>query len=303
MPDNSQAEVERFIQYIESEKRLSKYTVRNYSHAISNFRKWLAKQKKGPILLEVQKPIIRDYLIDFQERLSRRTLHNHFSALRSFYKYLVAHKKITVTPFIGVYLPKLNKLLPKFLTEKQMKELLRAPIKLLETERLPAWIVWRDRLVLELLYGAGLRVSEASGLNYANIEWDNATARIHGKGGKERLSPLGEVALFCLRTFYQSFAQHKSQEDPVLVNENHKRLSVRQIQHLLKKYLALAELPMDISPHKIRHSYATHMLNHGADLRVLKELLGHSSLSTTQLYTHVDISRLKKAHQLAHPRS
>jgi integrase/recombinase XerC len=202
-----------------------------------------------------------------------------------------------------VPLPKLEQRLPKFLTEDQMLQLLAGPQRLLENESIDAFTACRDRLVMELLYGAGLRVSELTGLNYGSVDLEAGVARVLGKGRKERLCPLGKIATALVIKFKQEFARDSGPDAPVLVTPRHERLPVRQVQLLLKRYLALAELPMDLSPHKLRHSYATHLLNAGADLRLVQELLGHAQLATTQVYTHVSVARLKEIYTKAHPRA
>ena len=190
-----------------------------------------------------------------------------------------------------------------FLTEEQMIDLLAGPQRLLENQGVDGFTAWRDRLVMELLYGGGLRISELTGLNYGQIDFDTGVARVLGKGRKERLCPLGRMALAVLRKWRGEFARDTSPGAPVIVNSRHERLPVRQVQLLLKRYLALAGLPMDMSPHKLRHSYATHLLNAGADLRLVQELLGHVNLATTQVYTHVSVAHLKKIYEQAHPRA
>ena len=184
-----------------------------------------------------------------------------------------------------------------------MIKLLEGPQRLLENESLDAFTACRDRLAMELLYGAGLRVSELTGLNYGAVDLENGLARVVGKGRKERLCPLGRVATALLQKFRREFAQQSGVHAPVLVNARHDRLPIRQVQLILKRYLALAGLPMDLTPHKLRHSYATHLLNAGADLRLVQELLGHAQLATTQVYTHVSVARLKEIYAKAHPRA
>ncbi|MSU51558.1 MAG: tyrosine recombinase XerC, partial [Opitutus sp.] len=206
-------------------------------------------------------------------------------------------------PLLNVPLPKLEKRLPKFLTEAQMKLLLTGPQRLLENETIEPHTAWRDRLAMELLYGGGLRVSELVGLNHGAIDVDSGVARVLGKGRKERLCPLGRVALTVLKKFRDEFARDKGPDGAVLANPNGSRMTVTAVQLMLKRYLALAGLPMDLTPHKLRHSYATHLLNAGADLRLVQELLGHSQLATTQLYTHVSMARLQEIYAKAHPRA
>lgn len=312
--------IQSFLRHIALERRLSQYTIRNYSRALQNFFQWL-RQGDGDWtgdLEAISSRHVRSFIIEKQRDLSRRTLHNHISALRTFFKYLRTRKLVKQNPFQVVTLPKLERSLPKFLTEKEMERFLCGPICLLNEERIEPVIAWRDRLALELLYGAGLRVSELVSLNYGQIDFKEGLARVLGKGQKERICPLGRTALACLEKFKALFAPETHYEAPVLpgnksliANDSKLsckpngplvRLSVRQVQLMVKKYLALAGLPLDLSPHKIRHSYATHLLNRGADLRLVQELLGHSSLSTTQVYTHVGIKRLKKTHAQAHPR-
>ena len=200
-------------------------------------------------------------------------------------------------------LPKLPKSLPNFMTEKQIKTLLDGPMKRLAGEEIEAFDAWRDRLVLELLYGAGFRVSELVSLTYGEVSFEEGVARIVGKGGKSRICPLGKVAMAVLRKWKETFAPRSGFEDRVVVNKQGKSWSARQVQLMLKRYLAHAGLPMDLTPHKIRHSYATHLLDNGADLRLVQELLGHSRLSTTQIYTHVNLGRLKAVFDQAHPRA
>jgi integrase/recombinase XerC len=201
-----------------------------------------------------------------------------------------------------VPLPKLEKALPRFLTETQMLALLRGPQRLLENESIDGFTAWRDRLVLELLYGGGLRVSELTGLDYGAVDFGTGSARVLGKGRKERICPVGGTAMKVLEKFRREFARRSDRTDPVVITAAQKRMPVRAVQLLVKRYLALADLPMDLSPHKLRHSYATHLLNAGADLRAVQELLGHASLATTQIYTHTSIARLKDIHTKAHPR-
>ncbi len=293
-----------FLVYLEKERRYSPYTLRNYRQAFEDFYHWLDRSGlwlRGFDALGSRD--IRDFVIEAQRRFDRRTLHNHVSGLRAFFKYWLKRKTVARSPFVGVPLPKLEKRLPKFLTEAQMKLLLTGPQRLLENESIDAFTAWRDRLAMELLYGGGLRVSEASNLSYGQIDRATGVARIFGKGRKERLCPLGTVAMAVLQKFKSDFARDTTPDAPVLITSRHARLPVRQIQLMLKRYLALADLPMDLTPHKIRHSYATHLLNAGADLRLVQELLGHASLNTTQVYTHVSVARLKEIYQKAHPRA
>lgn len=293
-----------FLDHLEKERRYSQYTVRNYRQAFEDFYAWLCdSQLARKSFDDLTTRDLRDFVIEAQRRFDRRTLHNHVSGLRAFYKYWLRREKVSRNPWIGIPLPKLEKRLPKFLTEEQMHRLLQGPLRLLENQTIEAFIAWRDRLVMELLYGAGLRVSELVGLNYGQVDLQGGIARVVGKGRKERLCPLGKVATAVLVKFKNEFAQRSGQADPVVITARHERMPVRQVQLMLKRYLSLADLPLDLTPHKIRHSYATHLLNAGADLRLVQELLGHASLNTTQIYTHVSVARLKEIYQKAHPRA
>jgi integrase/recombinase XerC len=293
-----------FLDFLAKERRYSAYTVRNYRQAFADFHQWQVRSGGNPAdPAQLSAREVRDFVIEAQRRFGRRTLHNHVSGLRAFYRYWMREGKLARNPFAGVPLPKLEKPLPKFLTEAQMLRLLEGPEKLRANEAISAFAALRDRVVLEVLYGGGLRVSELVGLNYGAIDFEQGSARILGKGRKERICPLGQPALAALRQFRATQARAYGPGDPVAVTENHRRMSPGLVQKLVKKYLALADLPMDITPHKLRHSYATHLLNAGADLRSVQELLGHASLTTTQVYTHTSVARLKEIHAKAHPRA
>lgn len=293
-----------FLAFLAKERRYSAYTVRNYRQAVESFARWLQRSGRAPDgFATTGARDVRDFVIESQRRLGRRTLHNHVSGLRTFYRYWMREGKLRKNPFTGIPLPKLEKALPKFLTEAQVLRLLAGPEKQLADGAVTAFVALRDRLVLEVLYGGGLRVSEAVALNYGDVDFSSGSARVRGKGRKERICPLGDAAMAVLREFRAAHATDAAREAPVLVTERHRRMTAVEIQRLVKKYLALAELPMDITPHKLRHSYATHLLNAGADLRSVQELLGHASLTTTQIYTHTSVARLKEIHAKAHPRA
>lgn len=295
---------EPFEAHLARERRCSAYTVRNYRQAFEDFYRWLkASGIWGRDLDALTPREMRDFVIEAQRRFDRRTLHNHASGLRTFFRFWMRRGELTRNPMFGVPLPKLEKRLPKFLTEEQMKRLLSGPQRLLEIESIDAHTAWRDRLAMELLYGAGLRVSELVGLTYGSVDLDTGVARVLGKGRKERLCPIGRVALAVLRKFRDEFARDTAPTRTVLVNPDGTAMTVRAVQLMLKRYLALAELPLDLTPHKLRHSYATHLLNAGADLRLVQELLGHAQLATTQVYTHVSIARLQEIYAKAHPRA
>jgi integrase/recombinase XerC len=224
---------------------------------------------------------------------------NHVSALRSLFQFLFENGKVTTNPATNLITPKLEKSLPKIFTISQIKDLLAAPMYALDNGKITREIALRDAVILELLYGAGLRIGELGNVKIENINFSDRTLKILGKRSKERICPFSIAAHDAIM---QYLGTRKNQLAPVLLDHGGKTLTPRAIQYRLKFYLRMAGLPMDLSPHKIRHSYATHLLNAGADLRLLQELLGHSSLSTTQIYTHIDSARMKEIHKNHHPR-
>ena len=296
-----------FAAHLALERRYSAYTLRNYRQAFEDFVAWRRRSAGGAVagreLSGLTPRVMRDFVIEAQHRYGRRTLHNHASGLRAFFKYWQRQGRVEKNPLVGLALPKLEKRLPQFLTELQMRLLLEGPQRLLENGTEGPFVAWRDRLVMELFYGAGLRVSELVGLNFGSLEADGTVARVFGKGRKERLCPLGKVAAGVVAKWRREFARDTAADAPLVVDAKHQRMTVRAVQLMLKRYLALAGLPEDLTPHKLRHSYATHLLNAGADLRLVQELLGHASLNTTQVYTHVTVARLREIYDKAHPRA
>jgi integrase/recombinase XerC len=293
-----------FGDHLEQERRCSAYTVRNYRTAFEDFYRWLVRSRLwGKGIGGLGSREIRDFVIEAQRRYGRRTLHNHVSGLRALCRYWVVNGRLKSNPFSGAPLPRLERRLPQFLTEEQARTLLASPQRLLESGGCDAFTACRDRLAMEVLYGAGLRVSELVGLNYGDVDLGEGVARVTGKGRKQRLCPLGRVACAVLVRFRDEFAPATGAGDPVLCGPGGGRMTVRAVQLMLKRHLALAGLPLDLTPHKLRHSFATHLLNAGADLRIVQELLGHAQLVTTQVYTHVGIARLKDVYDKAHPRA
>ena len=296
--------LEKFLSHLELERRLSKYTTRNYRQALEVFFSYLRQScswEGDPDAITRREA--RDFLVERQRNVSRRTLRNQVSGIRAFFKYCLRQGHAKANPFLSISLPKLPKTLPKFLTQAQMNTLLAQPDRLLEGEEADPFAALRDRMILELLYGGGLRVSELVGLDYGALDLKRGVARVLGKGSKERLCPVGPQAADAVRRFRDECAKDASLDSPVVVNRSGKRLSPRSVQLLTKKYLRMADLPLDLTPHKLRHAFATHLLDEGADLRSVQEMLGHANLSTTQIYTHVSAARLKEAHRLAHPRA
>ena len=299
----SPEEIDKFIRFLSGEKRYSDYTLRNYLHAIRSFITWLDEPKKQVRISEVNQSLARDYIIESQQIRSKRTVRNHISALRSFYQFCQSRNYLNNNPFRNLTLPKLEKKLPVFLSQDELIQLLEAPLKLEISSPHAEMIRVRDRIIMELLYGGGLRVSEVVGLNHGDLDLPKSLVRILGKGRKERVVPIPERTSSLLISFRENFCLDASSSSPLFTSSKAQRLTSRNVQLRLKKYLAFCQLPKDVTPHKLRHSFATHLLDNGADLRSVQELLGHSSLSTTQVYTHVSVGRLKKAHKLAHPRA
>ena len=294
--------LDAYLEHLQYQRRLSKNTVRNYRKAVLIFVEYLVSEGEWKGIFEFyDKRIIRSFLIEQQRRVSRRTIHNYVSGLRNFYTYLRRKGITDLNPFANLILPKLERKLPEFLTEQQMVDLLEAPAKMFKEERISQFDAYRDNLIMELLYGGGLRISELCDLKHGAINLSSGVARILGKGQKERICPLGEVAIASLKVFVNTFGLDQSLEAPVVINKKGQPMQSRQVQMMLKKYLEFAGLPLTITPHKLRHSFATHMLNSGAELRAVQEMLGHTSLSTTQLYTHLSIQRLKDVYSQAHP--
>lgn len=201
---------------------------------------------------------------------------------------------------MAIDLPKREKLLPKFLTTSQVGNLLEKPSKMEKAKQAPVWMASRDEAIFELFYSTGMRLSELVNLDVKDVDPFTETARVLGKGSKERICPVGHPALEAVSRYR---AKARVNAGPLFVSKSRGRLSARSVWLAMKKYLAEAGLPADLSPHKLRHSFATHLLDAGADLRSVQSLLGHASLSTTQIYTHVTAERLKRAYSDAHPRA
>src|SRR5207249_5559214 len=221
-----------------------------------------------------------------------------FSALRTFYQFLAARKGLRGNPVREVQLPKIEKKLPLLLTRQQVEELLAAPTREGKSRSAPAWMPLRDVAIMELFYSSGLRLGELAALNVADVDLFTESVRVFGKGRKERVCPVGLPALEAIQRYRAAAKVHGG---PLFVNKGRRRISARSIWLIVRRYLRFTSIPISISPHKLRHSFATHMLDRGADLRSVQALLGHASLSTTQIYTHVTVERLKKAYADAHP--
>ncbi len=289
--------LEQFLESLEVERNVSPLTLQNYRHALETFR----QSVPTPPWKELNADHFRRYLFEkMKAGLAKPTIRLHFAALRTFFKYLVERHGLADNPLKQVQLPKLDKKLPVVMTPKQIEALLTAPLIVPKEPRAPKWMPLRDAAILELFYSSGLRLSELSGLNVPDIDPYNESVRVLGKGRKERIVPVGAPALQAIQKYRQTAGANAG---PLFLNKLRKRLSARSVWLTLKRYLEPAGIPANMSPHKLRHSFATHLLDAGADLRSVQSLLGHASLSTTQIYTHVTVERLKKAYDDAHPRA
>lgn len=321
-----------FINYLNFEKRFSEHTAKCYGADLKQFGGYLLNRGSEGDVAEDQRPgtgghdggaamatatqvrlkvdqsllsvdvnVVRSYLGFLNEsQYSKATIARKLATLRSFYKFLVKRNQIGSNPVTVIRTPKQEKKLPRFLEYEEVKRLLDAP-------PLDNWLGARDRAILEVLYSTGMRVSELVGLNMEDIDFLGEVVHVRGKGKKERITPIGAAALQAIQ-HYMEFRNRRAQSSGnfdskvLFVNKHGRRLSTRSVRRKMDKYLKMAGLDPSVSPHTLRHSFATHMLNNGADLRSVQELLGHQSLSTTQIYTHLTTKKLKEVYESAHPR-
>jgi integrase/recombinase XerC len=307
--------IQKFLAHLATDRGASAYTQRNYRDALNEFGAWHQEERRSPPAWDkLRRDDFRGYLRFLgRHNLGRAAIQLRFSALRTFYKFLMRHGVVEMSPIKNLSLPKVEKRLPKFLTKQQILDLLAAPVQLLESQKrkkgpgrpISTQVCLRDVAVLETIYSCGLRISELCGLKAEDIDWGGQLVRVRGKGKKERLVPIGEPALRAIQSYWGALKQPPAGPSPVFFAETRTRAPLKplQLSRRLKQYLAIAGLDPALTPHKLRHSYATHLLDAGADLRSVQELLGHAHLITTQIYTHVTTERLKKAYDAAHPRA
>jgi integrase/recombinase XerC len=306
--------IRKFLAHLGTDRGASVYTQRNYRQALFEFFHWHQQERQQPPEWEkLQRDDFRGYLRFLgRQHLSQAAIQLRFSSLRTFYRFLIRHGEVEVSPIKNLALPKSVRRLPKYLTRRQMMDLLGAPLKLMASHRhkgpgrpISTGVCLRDVAVLETIYSCGLRVSELCGLRAEDIDGSEQLVRVRGKGKKERLVPIGQPALQAIENYWHTLKQPPSGASPVFFAETRKAAPLQPIQlaRRLKRYLMIAGLDPGLTPHKLRHSYATHLLDAGADLRSVQELLGHAHLITTQVYTHVTTERLKKAYDAAHPRA
>ncbi|MBA7568955.1 MAG: tyrosine recombinase XerC [Dehalococcoidia bacterium] len=288
---------DRYIQYLEAERNASPYTIRNYRADLADFFKFL-KGTELTLLNEVDRHVLRDYLSLLVERgIAKASIARKLSAIRSFFRYLVREEVIAKNPIEQVSSPKLDKRLPSFLTKEEMVKLLNAP-------DLSTPLGQRDRALLELLYASGLRVSELVSLTPEQIDLETNEIRVWGKGSKERMVLMGEPAAGAIKNYSEDGRLQlmgKKKTSALFLNRYGQRLPERSVQRLLHKYAKKAGIGKRVHPHMLRHTFATHLLDGGADLRVVQELLGHARLTSTQIYTHVTKGQARKVYLAAHP--
>ncbi len=322
------AVIHEFLSYLKFERHFSVHTAKCYGADLSQFSAFLQNDANASadhdasgswsqqptaatatqsqttveqLIIAADANTIRKYMAHMgQKEYSRATTARKLATLRSFYKFLVKRNYLTSNPVISIKTPKQEKKLPRFLEYEEVQRLLNAPPT-------NTWLGARDRAILETLYSTGMRVSELVALNMEDVDFLGEVIHIRGKGKKERISPIGSSALQAIQHYIEfrnkRMANDSSFDGKVLfANKHGQRLSTRSVRRKMDKYLKEAGLDPAISPHTLRHSFATHMLNNGADLRSVQELLGHQSLSTTQIYTHVTTSRMKQVYDNAHPR-
>lgn len=282
--------VEKFLTYLDIEKNYSPHTLLNYRLDLEEFFRSL---ENLPIE-NVKYLHMRKFLAHLRQKNHRpRTLARKLSSLRSFFKFLHRDGYIKDNPGKLLVTPRLDKKLPKFLTEEQVVQLIESP----KTDKVADK---RDRAILETLYSTGMRVSELVGLNIEHVDMVSNLVKVMGKGKKERLLPIGDKAVEAIKDYLES---RPSSQRAVFLNKSGTRLSTRSVCNIFNKHILKTSVQLNVSPHMMRHSFATHLLNHGADLRSVQELLGHVNLSTTQIYTHISTEKIKSVYDKAHPRA
>jgi integrase/recombinase XerC len=301
--------IEQFIEYLRNQKRYSLHTIRNYQIDLRQFSEFVAlgearsegeNSDAGIGMIDSQ--VIRTYLGSLYGRFRRSTIARKLSAVRSFFLFLERKGLTKWNPAADIATPKLEKYMPTYLLVDEVFRLLERP----EREK-PLGL--RDLAILEVLYSCGFRVSELEALTISSIDFDERLVRVIGKGDKERIVPIGRQALQAVRNYLEAIQYlrrsnvYNSRDEPLFINFRGGALSGRSIGRIIKKYAIESGLTADVSPHSMRHTFATHLLDGGADLRAVQELLGHESLSTTQKYTHVSLDRLMEVYDKAHPRS
>ncbi len=295
-----------FAEYLVKEKGYSAHTIRGYESDLRQFSRFVAEKKgkkiEGSGIEHIDPLIIKSYLGELFDKSKRTTIARKLSALKSFFSFLEMKMYAPFNPASEISTPKQERLIPSYLPIDDMFTLLRQP----KTEKA---LGLRDQAILELLYSCGLRVAELTGLNIERLDMESGLVKIFGKGGKERILPVGKKAIGAVKEYIsrtekrREKAGYSKRHGPLFLNNREGRLTARSIHRLIKKYSTECGIMTHISPHSIRHTFATHLLDGGADLRSIQELLGHVSLSATQKYTHVSMDKLMEIYDRSHPRS
>lgn len=299
--ENIKSDMKNFVEYLQIEKNASPYTVKYYQEDIITFETFL-KQEGVDRLSDIDFQMVRLFLTRlYDQKLNRRSVSRKISSLRTYFKFLKREGKVLSNPFYQVVLPKQEKIIPGFL---YMEEL----TKLFAVSDLDSPTGQRDKALLELLYASGMRVSECQSLEVDSIDFSIGTILVLGKGRKERYLPFGHFAATALERYLNDgreklIAKAKLPTNAVFLNARGAQITTRGIRLVLSNMVKSAALTVHVHPHKLRHTFATHMLNAGADIRTVQELLGHESLSTTQIYTHVTKDRLRNVYMNSHPRA
>ena len=308
--------LDQFIHYLETERNASVHTISAYLRDIREFGKKIREDENFSDWLSVDHDQARAFVMKlFDAGDSKRSIQRKLSAMRSFYRFLIKHSFTEENPFSGLAPIKSDKPLPVVMNISDIDRLI-AGVKeywqqatltgLAKTEDSAEFAEARDVAMVELIYSGGLRIGETVALNLGDLDINSGCVRVRGKGKKERLAAIGSQAAAALRTYYPArklVRAGRNPDAPLFVNRFGTRLTARSFQRNMKKYLIIAGLPPDFTPHKLRHSFATHLLDAGADLRSVQEMLGHENLSTTQIYTHVSAERMRKVYKESHPRA
>jgi len=281
--------VNRFLYSLKNERDVSEHTLRAYRNDLTEFADWLGEFAKITNVRRISRRNVRDFLGSLARYgYERSSISRKTSSLKSFFKFLVRENIVNINPAVDIKYPKLKRKLPSFLSIEEMNKLLDDNLSK------------RDRVIIELIYGTGMRASEICSLNTKDVDFANETVRVMGKGRKERILPLTRKAKDAIRDY---LSPSRNKNTSLLLNKFGKRLSQRSLQRIVGKYIRAVADVTHSSPHTLRHTFATHLLDRGCDLRTVQELLGHSSISTTQIYTHITPERLKKIYKQAHPRA
>jgi integrase/recombinase XerC len=290
-------EIEAFLHHQETARRMSRHTIRAYAGDLCELS--AAVEEKGPVPAgRVDVDVLRRHLSKLKEKgLNVRSVARKISAIRALFRWLAAEGRVSFDPAAGLRVPKRGRPLPRILAKDEVERLLGAPSG-------DSWSALRDRAILETLYSTGARVAEAAGMNVEDVDVESGTVNLRGKGRKERVAGLGKPAAAALVAYLRATPKSLRRDDAaVFVNRAGRRLSVRGIARILDRSAKVAGLPAGTSPHTLRHSFATHLLEAGANLREVQEMLGHASLSSTQVYTHLSLAALKRTYDAAHPRA